>query len=65
MACTPYIFVSDAVKSQFQLESPDLAGRVEAAGIHITRNCPVVYMTTPNYDVELIVTNSNKPRAYS
>ena len=65
VACTPYIFVSDAVKSQFQLENPELAARVEAAGIHITRNCPVVYMTTPNYDDELIVTNSNKTRAYS
>jgi hypothetical protein len=65
VACTPYIFVSDAVKTQFQLENPQLASKVEEAGIHIARNCPVVYMTTPNYDDELIVTNSNKTRAYS
>ena len=65
VACTPYIFVSDAVKTQFQLENPMLADQAEAAGIHIARNCPVVYMTTPNYDDELIVTNSNKTRAYS
>jgi predicted aconitase len=65
VACTPYIFVADAVKTQFELENPALAKAVEEAGIHIARNCPVVYMTTPNYDDEMIVTNSNKTRAYS
>ncbi len=65
VACTPYIFVSDAVKTQFELEDPVLAKAVEDAGIHIARNCPVVYMTTPDYDDEMIVTNSNKTRAYS
>jgi predicted aconitase len=65
VACTPYIFVSDAVKAQFQLESPQLADEACDAGIHITRNCPVVYMQTPGYDDEMIITNSNKSRAYS
>ncbi|MEP5765123.1 MAG: aconitase X [Halieaceae bacterium] len=63
--CPPYIFVSDAVKNQFSMENPELFSKVEQAGIHIARNCPVVYMSTPGYDDELIVTNSNKTRVYS
>ena len=65
VACTPYLFAADAVITQFGLEHPQLKQKLDQAGVHLTRNCPAVFLATPNYDDELVVTNSNKTRVYS
>lgn len=65
VAVPTYMFAHQEVSDAFMKGNQELIKELEAAGVSFPRNCPMMYLTTPAQDKELIVTNSNKTRVYS
>jgi predicted aconitase len=65
VAIATYIFAFNDVIEHFRNENPELAGKMDDAGISMTRNCPMMHLVTPLLDKEIVVTNSNKTRTYT
>jgi predicted aconitase len=65
VAIPTYMFAHQLVTDDFRKGNEELATQLEAAGVSFPRSCPMMYLTTPGQDKELIVTNSNKTRVYS
>ena len=65
VAIATYIFAFNDVIEHFRSENPELAGKMDDAGISMTRNCPMMHLVTPLLDKEIVVTKSNKTRTYT
>ncbi len=60
-----YMFGSQYVKDAFGKRNPELAKKLEAFGVSIPINCPMMWCSTPVEMNERVATNSNKTRVYT
>jgi predicted aconitase len=60
-----FMFGSQYVKDAFEIRNPEVARKLQAYGVSIAVNCPMMWCSTPVQGSEMVATNSNKTRVYT